>query len=110
MEQLIKNFVDNADFTSLRHKLDCAHHMFLNLFRTETQDELMAIPLEELEMVFRAGGLAQRQVDDILVALRSNGMDPLTYLDYLAYIPMFIDVHTDIIANPFAPAPSSSKT
>lgn len=28
-------------------------------------------------------------------------MDPLTYLDYLAYIPMFIDVHAAIIANPF---------
>lgn len=33
MESLIRGFVDQADFQSLRHKLDRAHHMFLNLFK-----------------------------------------------------------------------------
>jgi len=107
MEGLIKGFVDNADFTSLRQKLDRANHMFLNLFKAESamdnkaQKALMSIPLEELEYVFRAGGLSVDKISDILRALRENDMDPLTYLDYLAYIPMFIDVHAAIIANPF---------
>ena len=28
-------------------------------------------------------------------------MDPLTYLDYLAYIPMFLDIHSSVVQNPF---------
>lgn len=103
MEHLIKGFVDGADFDSLRKKLDRANDMFLNLFKeSEERDNYGAIDLDELEYVFRAGGLSNDEVEDILQALRENEMDPLTYLDYLAYIPMFIDIHAKIIENPFA--------
>ena len=46
-------------------------------------------------------GLPAGQIHEILTALQTNGMDPLTYIDYLAYIPMFIDVHKDIVEHPF---------
>ena len=49
----------------------------------KAQKALMSIPLEELEYVFRAGGLSVDKISDILRALRENDMDPLTYLDYL---------------------------
>lgn len=103
MERFIKGFVDQADFGSLRQKLEGAHHMFLNLFRGEDNigaaGQLMAIPVDDLEYVFLAGGIAD--VPGILQALRDANMDPLTYLDYLAYIPMFIDIHASVVSNPF---------
>merc|ERR1712166_775014 len=102
MEKFIKGFVDQADFGSLRQKLEGAHHMFLNLFRGEDgigANELMAIPVDDLEYVFLAGGI--QDVPGILKALRDANMDPLTYLDYLAYIPMFIDIHSSVVQNPF---------
>lgn len=37
MEGMIRGFVDNADFGSLRQKLDRANHMFLNLFQAASR-------------------------------------------------------------------------
>jgi hypothetical protein len=40
--------------------------------------------VDDLEYVFKAGGV--QDVPGILKALRDAGMDPLAYLDYLAYV------------------------
>ena len=45
--------------------------------------DLLAIPLDELQLTFRAGNMAEEKIKDILSALDEAGMDPLTYLDYL---------------------------
>lgn len=107
VEKLIRGFVDNADFESLRQKLDRANHMFINLFQAEARIEhsgakaVLALPLDELEYVFKAGNLSPEKTEDLLHELRDNNMDPLSYIDYLAYIPMFINLHTEAVQNPF---------
>ena len=32
--------------------------------------------------------------------LLSEGLDSLSFLDYLAYIPLFLDIHDTIVGNP----------
>lgn len=62
---------------------------------------VLALPLGELGYVFKAGNLSLEKAEDLLNELRDNGMDPLSYIDYLAYIPMFIGPHAEAIQNPF---------
>ena len=85
--------------TDLKH--DTADGPYINCLAK------LPIAQQQLDGFVRQSAKAQAADPDILGALQANDMDPLTYLDYLAYIPMFIDVHTDIVANPLATSASA---
>ena len=44
----------------------------------------------------------------MLAKLQSNELD-LTFLDFLAHVPLFVDIHNDIAANPMATARACAR-
>lgn len=44
--------------------------------------------------------VSEENLAEILDTLRQNEMDPMTFLDYLAYIPLFCDLHEQALAAP----------
>lgn len=36
----------------------------------------------------------------IMDTLQADGLEALSFLDYLAYIPLFLDIHDTIVVNP----------
>jgi hypothetical protein len=39
-----------------------------------------------------------------------NGVSSLDYMEYLAYMPLFLSIHADVIANPLQMPPRSVKS
>eukprot|EP00038_Savillea_parva_P011524 m.198106 g.198106 ORF g.198106 m.198106 type:complete len:834 (-) comp20360_c0_seq1:134-2635(-) len=56
--------------------------------------------LDDLEMLLDAGRVAPDQKRQIVERLAAHG-DSVTFLEYLAYVPLFLDLHSDICTNTF---------
>ena len=50
--------------------------------------------------VFWAQAIAQTNADQIIAALTEQGHHALTFIDFISYIPLFLDMHDDITHNP----------
>lgn len=100
MEDLYNDFLDTGDLGSLKKKMDLAHRMFEGIFMIDDEFFMDGIPLRLLEMELFAGGYHKEEIDEILNALRANNMDPMSFLDYLVYVPMFVEIHKKIMENP----------
>ncbi len=63
-------------------------------------------------MELEAGGLDSDGRGAVLQHLRQREVDELTFLDYLAYMPLWMGIHTSIVTNPlhtqFASRPASA--
>jgi hypothetical protein len=62
-----------------------------------------ALTLEELEVELRAGGLDDDDREAVLEHVRERNIEELSFLDYLAYMPLWLGIHHAIIDNPLAP-------
>ena len=49
---------------------------------------------------WQAGRIAQENEDSVLATLRAQDLDSMSFLDFLAYILLFIDIHEDINEEP----------
>lgn len=101
----VTSFVDSADFSSLRTKMAHAKDWFFTIAMNQDDDdgliETGQISLDSLHLELLAGRMESDRVDAIIDSFRDSGIDPVTFLDYVAYIPLFANIHQEIIANPF---------
>lgn len=61
-----------------------------------------SIGLEVIELELRAGNVSSQRRENIMHYLGKQGLDELTFLDYLAYLPLFIHIHENVMDNPLA--------
>jgi hypothetical protein len=58
------------------------------------------IPLDTVEIILKAGRIAPEHEEEVLSQLEEQGFHTLSFLDFLSYVPLFVDIHEDINANP----------
>ena len=61
------------------------------------------LSLEDLEVELQAGGMDGGARATVLQHLIDHGIFELTFLDYLAYMPLWMGIHSAIITNPLDP-------
>ena len=54
-----------------------------------------------LEVELQAGGLTQEHVEFVVDRMNRDGHGFIEFLDYLTYVPLFVDIHDSIFGNPF---------
>jgi hypothetical protein len=57
--------------------------------------------LDDLVVLLDAGRVSKEQQRPILDRLMAHGGDSITFLEYLAYLPLFLDLHQEIVSNTF---------
>lgn len=51
-------------------------------------------------MELQAGGLTVEHVDFVVDRLNHEGKGFVEFLDYLTYVPLFVEIHDSIYGNP----------
>lgn len=73
-----------------------------NLFLMHTGNTAKVISLEVLKIDLKcAGNFSLGQEEAIISAFRDRGIESLTFLDYLSYMPLFMGIHSHIVFSPF---------
>ena len=55
---------------------------------------------ESLAVELQAGGLTAEHVDYVTQHLNYEGKGIVEFLDYLTYVPLFVEIHDSIYGNP----------
>lgn len=68
------------------------------MFFVDASDDC-TLPLDDLSNLLSAGRVPEEHVQAIVNKLAVSG-DSISFLDYLTYLPLFHDLHEDIVENP----------
>ncbi|XP_064627855.1 uncharacterized protein LOC135487718 [Lineus longissimus] len=94
LDSWMRNLIGRIDFKMLDMKM----FMCKTLWECNVDPETNTIPIDQLCVELRAGGVSiqhERQVREKLQHLHA-----LDLLDFLTYIPLFIMIHTSVVDNP----------
>ncbi|XP_035280911.1 uncharacterized protein LOC118231321 isoform X1 [Anguilla anguilla] len=101
LDDFTRSLIGKLDFRTVEMKLYRAKQLFLFLLETQTgvsaaQEGLLST--EQLLMELRAGGIAPEHEE--VVASQLRHVKSLDLLDFLAHLPLFLLIHSSVIANP----------
>jgi hypothetical protein len=60
------------------------------------------IQVEDIGLELKAGGVSQANEDNVMQHFADIGVQELSFLDYLAYIPLFVFIHDHILSHPLS--------
>ncbi|XP_061662600.1 nascent polypeptide-associated complex subunit alpha, muscle-specific form isoform X2 [Syngnathoides biaculeatus] len=101
MDDFMRSLVTNMDFRSLEARLFKVKRLFLFLLEEQRADSGARpgfIGAEQLLLELKAGGV--RPDREAAVARELRNLLPLDLVDFLAYLPLFMLIHTSVVANP----------
>ncbi|KAK3750165.1 hypothetical protein QZH41_015394, partial [Actinostola sp. cb2023] len=96
LDPFVKEIVEGLDLTQTEWKLD----MYKNMFYVAGDRSVTFITSGDLRIELKAGGLSQKQEDHVInhiIQSSSNGQ--ISFLDYMAYLPLFLSIHKNICTN-----------
>ncbi|KAM9772354.1 uncharacterized protein ACBT44_004151 isoform 4-T4 [Syngnathus typhle] len=99
MDDFMRSLVTSMDFRSLQVRLFKVKQLFLFLLDehgTEAGGRRALISGEQLALELKAGGMGP--------APELRTLAPLDLLDFLAYLPLFMRIHTSVVDNPLRDA------
>ena len=85
---------------ALRVSLTKAKDWFMSMFLQNDAQLAGAISLDDFELEMRAGRADPFVITTVVDTLRLQGLDELSFLDYLSYLPMFANLHEQVLINP----------
>eukprot|EP00048_Salpingoeca_helianthica_P010111 m.144492 g.144492 ORF g.144492 m.144492 type:complete len:940 (-) comp15014_c0_seq1:256-3075(-) len=95
LEPSLKAELNRMEPAEVRRRLLRCRRMFLAVSNS--------ITLEELEVELRAGGLDEEEREVVMNHVRERKIEELSFLDYLAYMPLWMGIHHAILENPLDP-------
>ncbi|XP_078343229.1 uncharacterized protein LOC144628969 isoform X2 [Oculina patagonica] len=96
LDAFVKQLVEELDLFELECKLD----MFRNMFFVTGDYSVTFITADQLRIELKAGGLNQQQEDHVIGhILQSTDTGEISFLDYMAYLPLFLSIHQNICDN-----------
>ncbi|XP_022805080.1 DNA ligase 1-like [Stylophora pistillata] len=96
LDAFVKQLVEELDLFELECKLD----MFRSMFFVTGDFSVTFITADQLRIELKAGGLNQNQEDHVIGhILQSSNTGEISFLDYMAYLPLFLSIHQNICDN-----------
>lgn len=93
-------FLTKKEPGALRKNLQKAKDWFMHMFMENDTQKVGSISLDDLELELRAGRADPQVITLVVDTLRLQGLDDITFLDYLTYLPMFAHNHEEVLHNP----------
>ena len=101
--------MDRIDFSNgqaLELKILKARKLF---YLAENTMETGSMSFEDLEHVFLAGGTDMEVADELVDSLLAAGKTEVEFLDFLSYLPLFIEANQNIRQNPLSQINASKR-
>jgi Ca2+-binding EF-hand superfamily protein len=95
LDAATQKVANDMNFEALERKLQRAKEIF-SLHDTKNEGE---IPLDQVQIILQSGRIAEEHQQQVMTQLAAQGFDSMSFFDFLAYVPLFVDIHDDIITH-----------
>jgi len=92
---LIEDAVEGLDGMEVERKIN----FFRDMFYSTAEMNGNVIGVSQLRLELAAGGLSEQKEEDILKHIQVDEGGDISFMDYMAYIPLFITIHNKIVEN-----------
>lgn len=98
MDPFCRNLLEVLDITDIERKM----RLYKNMFYCNTQGDRNSnyIRADSLRIELMAGGLDWEQQNYVMDKMNPNEWKEISFIDYLAYIPLFLSMHDKMCDNP----------
>eukprot|EP00730_Choanoeca_flexa_P001338 TRINITY_DN10592_c0_g1_i8.p1 TRINITY_DN10592_c0_g1~~TRINITY_DN10592_c0_g1_i8.p1 ORF type:complete len:1087 (+),score=164.07 TRINITY_DN10592_c0_g1_i8:23-3283(+) len=96
LDDMIKDDIKQIRFDGLDARLKTA----LDLFYLNDHQHKGYISKEQLSVEFTAGSLTEAHQAELISHFKKQGIINMSFLDFLAYMPLFINIHDNVMKNP----------
>eukprot|EP00049_Salpingoeca_infusionum_P022699 m.8231 g.8231 ORF g.8231 m.8231 type:complete len:816 (-) comp5337_c0_seq1:457-2904(-) len=97
LDSLVRGLINTMDATGLASKLIRCKDLFYIL--AEKQKGIVSV--DDLHNELVAGRISEEHEQIIIDKFTENGQQEIDFLDFLTYIPLFVEIHDTINNNPF---------
>lgn len=101
VDPMIRKLINKFNFQALEVKMEKCKELF---FLLEDNDNVLdgKITADMLAVELAAGGISPEHVDYIINKFNRDQDGMVEFLDFLIYVPLFIEIHQRIISNPLS--------
>lgn len=99
LDDLVKNLINTMDLAALETKLKKCKELFYLLDDMDGHRGGV-VTINSLSIELTAGGLTQEHVDYVCNHLNHESRGLVEFIDYLTYVPLFVEIHDSICFNP----------
>eukprot|EP00117_Sycon_ciliatum_P006804 scpid24567/ scgid10177/ len=98
LDDMVKKLVNKMDFEALEVKMKKVKELFYLLADMEHRGGVVTTGNLAIELT--AGGLTPEHVSLVTNHLNREKKGLVEFLDYLTYVPLFLEIHGSIVSNP----------
>ncbi|XP_033727142.1 LOW QUALITY PROTEIN: uncharacterized protein LOC117316587 [Pecten maximus] len=99
MDPVVRKLINKMDYHALDHKMNRSKDLFALLCDGEPTPRGNATA-SNLAVELTAGGLTPEHVRVVLSKFNREGSGYIDFMDFVMYIPLFIEIHERIVQNP----------
>lgn len=96
LDGTVKNAISVMDFDALHAKMQKSR----DLFFLNNPSPTGHIDIVSLGVEFKASRMDEEQMGTLISRFCAGGKETLSFLDFLSYIPLFVDIHDAITSDP----------
>uniref|UniRef100_A0A1I8GZL3 EF-hand domain-containing protein n=1 Tax=Macrostomum lignano TaxID=282301 RepID=A0A1I8GZL3_9PLAT len=100
LEPIIRKMVNKMNFDALDYKLEKCKEMFFLLDDLDDKAPTGSITVDSLAIELLAGNLKDENVGSVIKKFNREKRGYIDFLDYLTYVPLFLEIHERIVADP----------
>ncbi|KAF6025466.1 hypothetical protein EB796_016242 [Bugula neritina] len=98
----IRKLINKFSFEALEVKMEKCKELYELLYEGEADKPTGTVPMGSVNVELLAGGLSDEHLDFVTNKFNRTKKGYLEYMDYLTYIPLFVELHDRICSNPLA--------
>uniref|UniRef100_A0A1I8GKL1 EF-hand domain-containing protein n=1 Tax=Macrostomum lignano TaxID=282301 RepID=A0A1I8GKL1_9PLAT len=101
LEPMLRKLVNKVDFDALDFKIDRCRELF-HLLESGGTAPPGCIPIEGLAVELLAGNLKDEHFGSVMRKLTREKKGHIDFLEFLTYVPLFLEIHQRIVADPLS--------
>ncbi|XP_065843895.1 uncharacterized protein [Oscarella lobularis] len=98
LEPMVKDLINQMNLAALDYKLKKCKELFYLL---ASENDGGVVTSSALAIELHAGGLTKEHEEYVVDRLDKEKTGRIEFLDYLVYVPLFVEIHDSICGNPF---------
>ncbi|XP_067933042.1 uncharacterized protein [Watersipora subatra] len=102
LHPVIRKLINKFDFEALDVKMEKCKELYELLQEGTSDKPYGTIPLRSLHVELQAGGLSDEHLNFVTSKFNVTEKGYVEYLDFLTYVPLFVELHDRICSNPLA--------
>ncbi|XP_021377591.1 uncharacterized protein LOC110465814 isoform X2 [Mizuhopecten yessoensis] len=99
MDPVVRKLINKMDYHALDHKMNRSKDLFALICDGEPTPRGNATA-SNLAVELTAGGLTPEHIKVVLSKFNREGSGYIDFMDFVMYIPLFIEIHQRIVQNP----------